>query len=192
MTANPEPALAPRGAGLPTPELFAARLLFRWRRLWTNRAGFQALFARERDILLGLARALEPAQAAQRVLIPRLRGMEDSSRYWSVWMTLDHLRIVNRGCTGVMRILAQGKVPDRVASTAAVKPSPQVDPSVIETFIEGCGDFLETSDGIADHRTRVRHAHPWFGPLDVAGWHAMAGFHMQLHRRQVERIIAGL
>lgn len=192
MTANPEPVLAPPGAGLPSPELFAARLLFRWRRLWTTRAGFHALFARERETILGLARALEPAKAAQRVLIPRLRGMEDSSRYWSVWMTLDHLRIVNRGCTRVMQLLAQGKVPDRVASTAAVKPSLNVDASVVETFIEGCETFLETSAAIADHRTRVHHAHPWFGSLDVAGWHAMAGFHMQLHRRQVERIIAGL
>jgi hypothetical protein len=29
------------------------------------------------------------------VLIARPRGLEDSSRYWSVWMTLDHLRIVH-------------------------------------------------------------------------------------------------
>ncbi|MBX3389322.1 MAG: hypothetical protein KF691_07680 [Phycisphaeraceae bacterium] len=39
--------------------------------------------------------SLSAGAAAERVLIPRLRGLEDSSRYWSVWMMLDHLRIVN-------------------------------------------------------------------------------------------------
>jgi hypothetical protein len=39
---------------------------------------------------------------------------------------------------------------------------------------------------------RARHPHPWFGPLDAATWHFMTGFHMQLHFKQMELILAGL
>jgi len=45
---------------------------------------------------------------AKRLLIPRLRGMEDSSRNWSVWMTLDHLRIIHGSFIGVIGTLVKG------------------------------------------------------------------------------------
>ena len=31
----------------------------------------------------------------------------------------------------------------------------------------------------------------WFGPLDAAGWHALAAGHMGIHRVQIERIVKG-
>ena len=44
--------------------------------------------------------------------------------------------------------------------------------------------------GLETVRTKLRHAHPWFGPLDAAGWHAMAAMHMGIHRKQIERILS--
>jgi len=41
-------------------------------------------------------------------------------------------------------------------------------------------------------RTALKYKHPWFGPLDAAGWHTMAAWHIGLHRGQVERIVEGL
>jgi hypothetical protein len=41
-------------------------------------------------------------------------------------------------------------------------------------------------------KTKTRFSHPWFGPLDASGWHAMAGSHMAIHRKQIERILQGL
>ena len=32
----------------------------------------------------------------------------------------------------------------------------------------------------------------WFGPLNAADWFFLAGFHLNLHRRQIERIQAAL
>jgi hypothetical protein len=189
---NPAPVLAPPGAGLPKLELFIARLLSAWRRWRGTRAGFTALFEKERDTILALVGSLSPEKAAPRVLIPRPRGLEDSSRHWSVWMTLDHLRIVNTACTGIIALLAQGQAPDRVASTAAVKPNPHVGVEVVDAFKASCFQLLATAAGIPDLHTRTRFAHPWFGPLDAAGWHAMAGTHMGLHRGQISQIIAGL
>jgi hypothetical protein len=157
-----------------------------------TRDQFTAKFERERDAILKMVRALSPELAKRRVLIPRPRGMEDSSRNWSMWMTLDHLRITNTAFGRVIHLLAQGHVPERPASTAAAKPSPEVDTSVVEGFERSCELLLHTVAGVPDLRTKSRYAHPWFGPLDAAGWHAMCAGHMGLHRGQIERIIDGL
>ena len=187
---DPLPArLAPPGAGLPILELFAARLLVRWKARRTSRAAAEALFAAERDAILDLVKTSVPASLSTPVLIPRLQGMEDSSRNWSVLMTLDHLRIVNLQIASVIAQLAQGEVPGRAASTAAVKPDRGVDAAVIKAFDTACRTFEETTASVANLKTAVKFAHPWFGPLDAAGWHFMAAFHMGLHRKQVERIL---
>jgi hypothetical protein len=185
-----EPVLAPPGAGLPRPELLAARMMFAWHRLTTSRARRAAAIMAQREALVALARACDPATGARRVLIPRLRGLEDSSRYWSVYMTLDHLRIVNANIARIIGLLARDRGPEGAASTAAVKPSPAADAAVIGAFAAGCDELTRTVAAVADLRTARRFAHPWFGPLDAAGWHAMAGFHLELHQRQARAILA--
>ncbi len=47
-------------------------------------------------------------------------------------------------------------------------------------------------ENISDFKTKLRFAHPWFGPMDAYGWHGLAGGHMNIHRIQIERIILGL
>jgi hypothetical protein len=189
VTANPTPQLAPPGAGLPKVELWIGRLIFSWQWRRLPRERIEEKFIRERDLILALAKGCPPEVAAERRLIKRLNGIEDSSRYWSVYMTLDHLRIVNRVTTMTIRGLAQGHPPKLRASTANVKPSPEADALAIEAFSKCCDEFLRESRGMADLHTEARYAHPWFGPLDAAGWHAMAAMHMNLHRRQIERIL---
>ena len=184
--------LAPPGAGLPWIELIAARMLFAAFRRMHTRGEITALFIEERDRVLGLAASLGPVNAARTVLIKRLRGMEDSSRNWSVYMTLEHLRIVNASVAGVINALAAGKVPPGVASTATVKPAPGIDGQVVESFTAGCEALRQTVAMVPDLRSEKRYPHPWFGPLDAAGWHAMSAFHLRLHRRQIESIIAAL
>jgi hypothetical protein len=186
-----EPKLAPPGAGLPKAELFTARLLFWLRRRSGSRESFDADFQRERDAIRALADTCDAMSGARRVLIPRVRGMEDSSRYWSVWMTLEHLRIVNGQIAKVIAALAANvELPGR-ASTAAVKPDPQVTSVVVVDYEASCDALLKTVADVPDLKTARRFAHPWFGPLDAAGWHALVGSHMGIHRVQIERIIKG-
>jgi len=187
--AEPEPQLAPPGAGLPTVELWIARLIFSWQWRRLSRERIAEKFIQERDVILKLAKGCPAEVAAERRLIRRLPGIEDSSRYWSVYMTLDHLNIVNRVTTITIRGLAQGHAPKMKGSTANVKPSPQADAAAIEAFSNTCEEFLTRTREIADLHTEARHAHPWFGPLDAAGWQAMVAMHMNLHRRQIERIL---
>jgi hypothetical protein len=192
MNTTSTPRLAPPGAGLPAPELFVARRLFGLKRRFGSRETFLHQFERERDAIRTQLNACAASKRGERVLIPRLRGLEDSSRHWSVWMTLDHLRITNSVFARVIASLARGEVPPTPASTAAVKPHPEATASVERGYEESCDRLLGVVAGVADLRSPVRYAHPWFGPIDAAGWFALSAMHMGIHRAQLARILAGL
>ncbi len=187
-----EPKLAPPGAGLPKPELLIARALFKLERLRGNREKFNAHFQRERAAIRTLIQPCDAERGARRVLIERVPGLEDSSRYWSVWMTLEHLRIMHIGIGRTIEGLAKGIVPAKKASTATVKPRPDATAAMVAEYEKSCDDLLATVAAIPDLKTKARFEHPWFGLLDASGWHAMAGMHLGIHRKQVERILAGL
>ena len=189
MNPQNEPQLAAPGAGLPPIELFFARVLMRTRARLGNREKFRARFLSERASIARLVKSCPSAQRERRVLIRRCPGLEDSSRYWSIWMTLDHLRIVNHEIASVLSALSQGTVPAREASTAAVKPSPEVTSEVLATYELSCSTLLTTADGIGELRTKKRYPHPWFGPMDAAAWFSLAGGHMAIHRTQIEGIL---
>ncbi len=191
MTSTIEPKLAAPGAGLPAIELFIARALFALRRTTGNRDSFTATFRDERTAIEKRYRSCDTESAARRVLIRRLPGLEDSSRYWSVWMTLDHLRIVHQSIATVIGSLVKGVVPALASSTARVKPSPAANASVVAEYEKSCDALLATVAAAPDLKTRMRFAHPWFGPLDASGWHALAGAHIRIHRAQIDRIVTG-
>ncbi len=184
--------LAPPGAGLPPPERAIARLLLGFRCRTGNRKSFNAHFKSEHAKIRELIDPLDPESLAKRILIARPRGLEDSSRDWSVLMTLGHLRIVNAAFAGIIGSLANGVEPEGQASTAAVKPDPAVTMNVIAEYESACDLLLEAVASISDLKTRARYRHPWFWKMNAHEWHALAGGHMGIHRGQIERIIAGL
>ncbi|NJK91072.1 MAG: DinB family protein [Blastochloris sp.] len=143
----------------------------------------------ERGRIRALVDSCDGELAARRVLIPRLLGMEDSSRYWSIWMTLDHLRITNLAFAHVMEELTQGRVPEGKASTAAVKPDPGVGAGVDSEYEKSCETLLAVVDGVKEWRSEPRYEHPWFGPMNAQAWHGLAGAHMGIHRTQMEEIL---
>ena len=129
-----EPKLAAPGAGLHKIELMAARLLFAKQLKKGSRESFIQSFQAERENIRALLRQSSPEFANKRVLIDRIRGIEDSSRFWSIWMTLEHLRIVHVGITRTITDLASNRVPPGKVSTAAVKPNPNVNATVVAEF----------------------------------------------------------
>ena len=191
MKADETPQLAPPGAGLPFPENLIARVLLGLKRATGNPQSFTARFIAERALIGGLIAGKEDAALSKRVLIARPPGLEDSSRYWSVWMTLDHLRIVHHAFIGVLESLAAGRVPEGEASTAAVKPDEQVTGAVVADYEASCDALLATIGRVRDFKTRAKYPHPWFGPMDAHGWLALGGGHMGIHRVQIERILKG-
>ncbi len=191
MKPDLHPVLAPPGAGLPAIERFVADWMFRLKRGLGTPEDHVRTFERERARIAELVAGCRDARGAERVLIRRLPGMEDSSRHWSVWMTLEHLRIVNESITGVLLALGAGRIPPGEASTAAVKPPPGVTRAVIPGYEAACGALATAMRQVQPGTGRVRFAHPWFGPLDANGWAVMAGGHMGIHRRQIAHILAG-
>jgi len=187
-----EPKLAAPGAGLPWPERLIASFMVKRGIRRTPRQEISELLMAERRLILDLVTPLSTETASRRVLIKRLRGLEDSSRNWSVLMTLDHLRIVNTGIAEAIKLLGQGKIPPREASTATVKPVSEVEDSVIEEFSRSCDAIEQSARSLTDLRTSTRYAHPWFGPLDAGGWYFMSAFHLRLHRKQIEAILSGM
>jgi len=189
MSSMVETKLAPPGAGLPWPELLIARALFRWRRWRGTKDSFTAHFQNERERIRALLNDCDAERGARQILIPRLRGLEDSSRNWSVWMTLEHLRIVNESVARVIGGLIKDVTPGGKASTAAVKPAPGMTMAVMERYERSCDAVLAAVNAGGDLRTEKTYAHPWFGPLDAAGWHALAAGHLSIHRGQIEAIL---
>jgi hypothetical protein len=185
-------ALAPPGAGLPLPELLIARVLFALRCRSGNSRSFTARFLEEREKIRQLLAGCDEAVLAKRVLIKRPPGLEDSSRDWSVLMTLDHLRIVHEEFIRVIDALVRETCPEGQASTAAVKPDPEVKADVLTRYETSCEQLLACLASVSNFRTRAKFAHPWFGPMDAYAWHALAGGHMSIHRVQIERILKGV
>jgi hypothetical protein len=107
-------------------------------------------------------------------------------------MTLEHLRIVHEALAHLIVELVREVTPPGSASTAAVKPSADVGPEVLAAFEASCDAFASTVAASPSLSTHARYPHPWFGPLNAAGWHALAGMHMGIHRVQIERIVTGL
>jgi hypothetical protein len=186
---NAWPNLPAWRAGLPKPELWIARLLFVTRRLTGNRDSFTARFQQERETFRSLLSSLDAESAARRVLIRRPRGLEDSSRYWSAWMTLDHLRIIHGSIIGIIGALTKGVAPPGEASTARVKPSPAVTATVVAEYEKSCDDLLSLVASSPDLNTKARYAHPWFGPLNAHGWLCLTAMHHGVHHRQLARVL---
>ncbi len=183
-----EPDLQAPGMGLPRFELFFARLLVGWRASRTSRGEAFSLFGSEMTKILKLVKSIEDSACGKRVLIPRPIGLEDSSRFWSIYMTLDHLRIVNQGISDVIVALTNGRTPTQIVRTADVKPSTTADSNVVTEFEKGCKTFQETVNRIQDLSTKLTWTHPWFGELNAERWHFLAAFHMSLHRKQIVSI----
>jgi hypothetical protein len=180
------------GAGIPWLE---SKLLGSGLRLFarrSDRAGAWRKFADEAEQLLMLAEALDEAGGRRRVLVSRGFGMEDSSRFWSPYMILQHVTIVDRGVLMLIRALMAGKSPEKQTSTADLKPSPDAGPESIGVFRETVESWRRHLADLGDLKTSARKDHSWFGSLDAHQWFCLAGIHHGIHRKQLERVLTGV
>lgn len=190
MTTTPN--LAPPGTGLPTLERwFSSALLKALSTFWSKDALTRWL-RRETESSITLAASLPEALASHPVLLPRVTGLEDSSRCWSANMVLQHLVIVDTGIRELAEALSDDTSFGRELRIAEVKPVPDAGFEQLALLRAAVNDYARLIDGLGDLRTTLRHAHPWFGQLDLRGWHALAAMHTMAHRRQMQAIVARL
>jgi hypothetical protein len=181
--------LAPPGAGLPFAELIASRLLFRAVRNVTSRDAATKRFETEAQRILHLVNDLPEERANKPMLIPRVWGIEDSSRNWSALMTLDHLVIVNPVIAVIIEHLVAGKTFNQKVLTQNVKPPVKQTPATISKFANATNEYIERVNRLPHLKTITTHVHPWFGPLNAHGWHCLAAIHQTIHLRQLEAIV---
>lgn len=187
-----EPALAPPGAGLPPLDAWFVRRFGRLQlRLRSPGDGAADLASALAAGLAQRAAALDDATLARRVLVAPMRGLEDSSRNWSPGMVLEHLLITGRGMLGIALALSHGRTVDRVVRTADVKPRGGDERRVAAAFAElhqALPARWRAERGAQLHGPT--HDHPWFGPLTASDWIRLVAFHLRLHARQFDRILA--
>lgn len=190
-----EPQLAKPGAGLPFLEWVVAKYIVipvRFKEV-SQEQGLNE-FNDELGKILSHVRALPLTDLNQRRLIPRLRGLEDSSRFWSVAMTLQHLVIVNRQMKQVIISLSNGFT--AMSPTAIVDVKPPVGSyteNVVTDFENMARSFIgDLSSIFLEGYPKATYPHPWFGQLSAKQWLLFAAPHMQIHRKQIAEIIKRL
>lgn len=194
VSSNEEPKLAPPGAGIPwLPRMIFRHFVLPWKLRQTSWDQCVIRFLKEGERILAMTEGKTSEQLSKRVLVAPMTGLEDSSRYWSAAMTIEHLMIAGQGMTAIALELMRGRSPAIEADTAKVKPPATVDAEMIRVRFRG---FLaETAEKVrgaeGDRRALGRHRHPWFGGLTAHEWVFMLAFHQRLHRAQIESILRG-
>ncbi|HUP57677.1 MAG TPA: DinB family protein [Bdellovibrionota bacterium] len=189
-----EPKLAPPGAGLPLMQ----RIYARWylgpfvarKSTW---AESRPLFEKLHGDIASIARGLTDEQMARKTLVPPLPGLEDSSRFWSPAMVLEHLVIVGQRVEFGIIELSHGRVPGQKVEVGKVKPKGQETAADakkrFDEFYLGAPKRIEASVGDWDSRTTL--VHPWFGPFNARQWAWLLAVHARIHRRQLREILRG-
>lgn len=191
--AAPKPITQKPGAGLPFVEQILLRyVLFPMACRKIDWGMADRMFASETAKILALVETISPEDFIRPVLVERVRGMEDSSRHWSVAQTLDHLVIVGKGMGQVIESLSDEKPWPHAIGTADVKPPAQTREDMLLVFKETMQNLGIKMSTIPNRNSKTTHAHPWFGGLNTHQWHVVMGLHQRTHRTQIERIVAGL
>lgn len=194
-SSSSEPKLAPPGAGIP----WIARLVLRWvvnpriagrEPMETLRARFERKHQRVLEEYLAIPEGLRE----KKVLVPPQRGLEDSSRYWSAAMVLEHLEIVGSAIVAGIVKLANDEDPGVKPDTAKVKPRGELTAPEIQANFEkwraGVLPFLDAR--VKSYETRRTLAHPWFGEFTARKWFWLLGIHADIHLTQMRAIRKGL
>ena len=186
--------LGKAGAGISSVKIFLAKhLLFpilnrllSWEKAWD-------MFDKEGQKIIELSRNLNQNRLFERVLVPKLFGLEDNSRYYSVAMTIEHLLIVGSALQIRIPILSRGKKLKKYIKVEDVKPYKEIDENVIENFENFLATYREKLEkNIVDINTDNTSFHPWFGEFNPKQWSTLAVVHQIVHRRQIEAILKGL
>jgi hypothetical protein len=184
--------LAPPGAGVPEYQRLTGKyiLLPYYSRRWSWDQAVEVTL-KEGGNLIDRSRGLSEERLTRRVLVPPQIGLEDSSRYWSYAMVLEHLTILGTIVTRIIVELTHGTSSSAPVSTTELKPAGgQSAASSIEVFRRHLEAFRHgTMEASGDRRSPTRFEHPWFGPLTAHQWICFVPFHQRIHIRQTNRIL---
>ena len=138
------------------------------------------------------AKSLSREALVTKVRIRRPFGLEHSSTNWSVAMVLEHLVFVGSVFGKVIERLSNGKVPRMVIDPGQAKPRGELENPIeaFQSWLDGYLEKIAATDLVA--HPELCHPHPWVGELDAREWHVFNSAHLGVHRKQLNRVIAGL
>ena len=125
------------------------------------------------------------------VQVPAMAGIDEDMRNWSLFMVIEHNRIVNQSITATVRQLVRGKALSGAAAIdpkTGVMPSPAAGTEQVPIFFDSIAEHVETVSGLENLRGSNTSRHPLFGDFDAHKWHCMFSFHLKIHYRQAEFI----
>lgn len=178
------------GAGLPGFETFYLNVFLKIASAIRSDASITANFQASSQKILQIVDGNDVGLLSQEILIPRIQGIEDSSRHWSVLMVIEHLAKVNREIMDTIRSLRSGNVPFDEARIADYKPDRDTDLGAVDRFRDVNQRYWSFATSHQPLRSQLTSKHPWFGHLDGHSWHCLAAEHQKIHLRQIYKMLA--
>lgn len=155
---------------------------------WDNAFKFFEYQGKE---ILNLVKDLPKDKLFKKVLIPKIFGIEDNSRYYSPAMVLWHLIYVGECLQeGIVNLSKNEKI-DFTVKIENFKPFVEIDEDIVEKyeiFLNNYRKFIETN--VKDKYITNCHFHPWFGCLNPHQWLVMSAIHQMVHSRQIKKILS--
>jgi len=184
--------LEPPGAGLPPMELFWAKNI-QLPLAFATTSNAQALktFLQEARYHVDLVSKLTTEARDRKILVPKLPSIEDSSRFWSAGMVLEHLIISGERVGLVVQSLSGGKVPPGLANIADLKPPGKIaGDMIIEEYATFVDRFLKRMGNIEPsiQKRSITYSHPWYGPLSINQWICLSAIHQKIHTKHLQAI----
>lgn len=154
---------------------------------WDNAMKFFEYQGKE---ILNLVKDLPKDKLFKKVLIPKIFGIEDNSRYYSPAMVLWHLIYVGECLQeGIVNLSKNEKI-NFTVKIENFKPFVKIDEDIVEkyeSFLNNYRKFIETN--VEDKYINNCHSHPWFGCLNPKEWLVMSAIHQMVHSRQIKKIL---
>ena len=142
--------------------------------------------------ILTAVKKLDNDTLFKKVLIPKVFGIEDNSRYYSPAMVLWHLIYVGETIKEGIIGLSKGEKLYFTVKIANFKPFVKIGDNIVgeyEAFIKSYRN--ETEVNVKSKYLDNSHAHPWFGELNPHQWLIISAIHQFVHCRQMRKILLG-
>jgi hypothetical protein len=151
-------------------------------------------FTKNHNRILDTLKNIPQESYETKVLVPPQKGLEDSSRFWSAKMVVEHLLIVGTQIQDAIIRLSHEEKIDRLVGTAEMKPKGDSNIQItLETFRKFAQEVpSQLNQNVKNKESRATLKHPWFGEFNSKQWYWVLGVHAGVHNKQLKAIIAGL
>ena len=157
-------------------------------------AGNTKRFEAQASLIVSIVNDCDYDLLGQTSTIPRLMGMRDASCDWTGFMVIDHLRRYNEFLVQAMKAWAINDETRIVVPDYRYLIPDDAGADCIDQFQESAWDYTGFVNNLVESKRFPRSSgairHPFFGRLDAKRLHCLASFHLSIHRRQIQKILA--